>query len=705
MQHMSDSALVSDLEAMSKDAAKYNGEFMAENAELLDRYLSNPYGDEQPELSSVISNDVEDTVESYMVSMARVFLGPGDIIKFKPRDPDSKEDVKEADQKSLYADWLIRGQDDSYLTQFSALKDILVQKFGVVKYFIEDKKEAITETYTATTAEELAAVMATLEDEEVESVEIIDKSGDFTVNADPIDFSFKVMRNTQAIKIAGVPTECFVITRNAKSKDDADIVGDDSVMTRGDLVAMGFGKAEVNKIPLAGAQNDGPGRIEDIRDADQGGEDIEYAPSWASEEVLIKNRYPRIDYDGDGIAERRYVMYGGDVVLINEPFDHVPYAIGSAIIMPHRAIGRSIAEQAAPFARQNTSLMRGMFDNAYAVNMPRIAYNEDVDEDDLFDMEHGGGIRVNGRNNPGQSMFPIQIPYVGDKTLMLLQYQAGRKAQTTGTIMASQGLRSDDFNDETATRFEGVRSEGKGKTELVARNIAEVFYRQLYEGVIWLAKHFQNSEQEIRATGEPLRFDPSSWKYDHSADVKVGLGAGDEDHIVETMSAVLNLTLQLQQTGSPLVDEKTKFNTIETMLKGLGISDVARHFNNPDQPDKLIRAENEQMKLALQQMQIQLDQLQQKNPLAEAEMVKAQSQAQITQLKEELSMAKEQGKQSLAAAKLKEDRRQFDIKTAQAAGQFQQSQSQDSDQFEQDKIIELTKLELESGKDVPGGVV
>jgi len=685
-QQMDDLTLISDVETMSKDGVTFNTEFMKENETFMDRYLGNLYGDEEVDRSKILSNDVEDSVNSYLVSLARVFLGSGEIIDFEPLNPDNEEDVEEADQKSKYADWLVRGQSDSYPTQYGALFDILLMKFGVVKYFIEETKGIKEESYTAITPEELVLFEESLEGEDVISTEIVERSGDFN-GVDPIDFKFKVIRKEKKIKVMSIPPECFIISKDARSKSEAPVVGDDTPITRGELVEMGYSKEKIAQIPRFSGQKDDEGnsRLDTIRDREQGSSSKPwYAPTWASEEVMLRTRYALIDYDGDGIAERRYVLYSGQVLLENEVFDHVPYAIGSSLLMPHRAIGRSIGEQASPFARQNTTLLRGIADNIYAVQAPRIAHNELVNQDDLLDQEHGATIRVSGNDTiPANAMQAIEIPYIGDKVMQVLQMQMQRRADTIGTMITSQGLEADDFNKETATRFEGVQDQGKGKVELVARNIAETYYRDLYDGVIWMATHYQNTEQEIRVLGKPLKINPGDWKFDHAADVRVGLGSGDEDHVVETMSGILNLTMQLEAAGSPLVDQEKKYNTITSMMKGLGISNVGKHFNDPSQPDELVLAQNEILTRNNAQLQQMVEQLSNQNPLAEAEKVKQQT-----------DLAKAQSSAQLDAAKLAEEKRQFNISTTQK-----------QNQNDQKVAVELTKLELDSGKDVEGSIV
>ena len=77
MPQMTEETLLHELDQMTHDATGNNSTFTAKTAELLDRYEGNPYGDELPERSHVISNDVMDLVEADMPSLARVFLRPG----------------------------------------------------------------------------------------------------------------------------------------------------------------------------------------------------------------------------------------------------------------------------------------------------------------------------------------------------------------------------------------------------------------------------------------------------------------------------------------------------------------------------------------------------------------------------------------------------------------------------------------------------
>lgn len=676
---MKDEDLLHIIETAVQDTTAFDATFMSENESLLDRYLGNPYGDEQPERSKVISNDVMDVVESDMPSLVRVFLGSGEILKFKPNKKSNQEDVKEAKDKTKYVHWQIRDQDWSYPVISGFIKDSLIQKMGVVKYFVDESTEIEEHKKTGLNSLELSLVEESLDGEDVKSVEVSERSEEDELGR--FDVTFKVERTTKQVKIINVPTERFLMTRNATNKNEASVVGDIELVTRGELLSRGFDREIISSIPQAGAQSETSSgatanastvqsNLEDIRDADEGGADNSLVFSdWALEEVELENLYILVDYDEDGIAERRNVIRSGDIILENEVFNHVPYAVMSSIQMPHKAIGRSRAEITAPTARTKTAILRGIQDNIYAVNNPRIGANGNVHMDDLLVQRPNGIVRTKGEANPGQSLFPIEIPYIGDKALQVIQYWDQARAQSTGTMLASQGLDADSLGEESATRFEGVEKASQAKIELVARTMAETGFRDLFAGIAWLDSNFQDAETELEILGEELSVNPSDWKFKHSIVSNVGLGIGDDDKLLQTMTGFLQIHQQLAATGSPLTDTQKQYNILDRIVKGADLADTAEFFNNPEKPDELLQAENDILNTAVQQLQQQLQAS--ANPLAEAEQIRAQA-----------KLIEAQNKQSVDIAKAQEDQRQFNMNLLQK-----------QDQANKELALKLTELE------------
>lgn len=676
MTQMAESTLLKELDLMTDDATGNNSTFIKENEDLLDRYEGNPYGDELPERSKVISNDVMDIVEADMPSLVRIFLGPGEVFKFKPNTV-KKNDVEEAELKTKYVTWQVLHQPWSFQVIHGFIKNAEIQKLSVVKYFVEENTEVEEHKKTGLSNTELATFKESLEGEDVKSVEV-DREEESDGEENTV--VLKVKRTTKSVKIINVPLENFRLTKNSTDKDTAPMVGDVTLMARGELVAQGFKKELIATLQLAGEVQENS-RLKDIRDSGEGGPEGEAITDWASEEVKVQDLYPLIDFDGDGILERRHILRSGDTILVNEVFNHVPYAMMSSILMPHKIIGKSRAEITAPTALVKTSILRGVNDNTYAVNNPRIAVNTNVNMDDLLVMRPNGVVRTTTNTPPGNDLFPIEVPYIGDKALQIIQYWDQARAQTTGSLMASQGLRPDDLGKETATRFTGVQEISKSKVELVARVMIETGFRQLFEGVAWLDVNFNNSEIEIEILGKELKIDPSDWKFKHHIISKVGLGIGDDQTKQQTMLGLWGLHQQLQAMDSPMTDEVKRFNVIKGLVNASGLPEEGEFFNDPERPEKLVTAQNEILTKLVQQLQEKLQAVQ--NPLAEAEQIKAQA-----------SLIKAQADQQTSIAKLGEDQRQFNVETLQG-----------QDQFMKTLAAKLTELEAKFNVNVPGASI
>ncbi|MGB0943129.1 MAG: portal protein [Marinomonas sp.] len=685
MAKLSDSALLDIVNAKVVDAETNRSRIDRENQFLEDRYNAEFYGTEVPGRSRFVSNDVKDAVQNAHDSLTKMFLGAGSIIKFNPDNPENKEQLDEAQEKTAFVDWLIRKQPESYSTQSGALTEILKLKAGIVKYFYEETEstedhdwENITELEVQ---EQLQAIEGNRKNKEVEIVSHSENE-DGTFN---VTIRAKVKR--QEIKVKGVPTGSFLISRGATSKYDAELVGDEFFKTRGELLSEGHSEKLVSELPSASLDGVSARYINTdslgiVDRADYG--------EWASQLVLIKDLYVKVDYNGDGIAERRNIQKAGDVILVNESFDHVPYAIGSAFIVPHSVIGEGWGEQVTDIAEVNTAITRGILDNTYAVNNTKKAVRvgrDGVNLDEALSNKIGGVVQVKGERPLTDVILPLVTEFIGDKSLMVKQHMDQMKSNRVGGQLTSQGLDGDALSKETATRFNGIKESDTDKIAKVARNVAEVFYRALYEGVAWLLTHHQIDEVEFNVLGKSLKANPKKWKFDSNLDTEIGLGAGDNDKVIQNMMGAWQIHSQLKAEGSKLTDDKKGYNILNKMYKSMDVKDTSQIINDPEEPAEQLRADNEQLNVIALQQQQQIEQLseqvRQLTALSEVEMIKAQT-----------KIESDNKKAALDIAKLDENARQFNVKTAQ-----------DGNQHNTDTAVKLTDMEVTSGKDIEGSLV
>jgi len=688
---MNESELIQVINAMEANSIGKDDTFIADNQQYFNYYMGEPFGDEKKNRSQVVSTDVADVVESDMPSLVRTFLGSGQILEFNPKS-ENPDDIKEAEEKNKYIPYILKNLPNSFKKQHDWLKAIEIYKVGVLEYGINDAKTVEKRKWKRIDADEMTAYIDEFEnDEDIKEYKIISQDSTKEGDVELFDLEVSLIREKREFFIENIPVEDLILSQGAQTKEDADIVGKRWTKTRGELVEDGFDVDLVKS--LTKSKHSDNTQLKDDRLSGQGGNSEASSASqmsgdaevhWTMELVSGIDVYVKADFDEDGYRERRHVIKSGSTILLNEDFNHVPYCIASSIMMPHTLVGRSRAEITCPYQRKNSVLERSLLDNTYMVGSGRNIISNKVNMDDMLSVRQNGIVRFNGDDPVTNHVLPLVTPYVGDKTLQVLQYCDSRRAQTTGSLMANQGLSADDIHKETATRFNGVESAAAAKVELLTRVIASA-YSDLYSGLIWFASHYQDSEQEIYVLGQTLTTNPSRWKYEHYIEPEVGIGAGDDQQMLQNHSALLSIQEQLQARGSALVDEKKIFNQIKKISSLMGVKDVSKVINDPERPQQLLMSENEQLKAALAQAQ-QIIQAS-ANPLAEVENIKSQKELMIKQ--QQMINDNQQ-----FIAELEEKRRQFDIKAAA-----------DMEKHDDKTAVDLTKLELDNNKDVPGSLV
>jgi hypothetical protein len=126
-----------------------------------------------------------------------------------------------------------------------------------------------------------------------------------------------------------------------------------------------------------------------------------------------------VDFDGDGIAERRKVLKVGKKILDNVEFDGIPLVTGTPILMPHKIYGLSIADLVMDIQLTKSTITRQLLDNAYHQNNRQYEVLDGMaNMDDLLTSRPGGIKRVKVIG----AIKPIDVPLLGAPFFSLLGY-------------------------------------------------------------------------------------------------------------------------------------------------------------------------------------------------------------------------------------------------------------------------------------------
>jgi len=107
-----------------------NGDLADQQAEALDYYYGQPFGDEEEGFSSVVTRDTLKTIEGIMPSLMKVFASGDTFVEFEPT---GAEDEKAAQQATDYLNYVFDKRCDGFNVLYTWFKDALLMKNGLVE--------------------------------------------------------------------------------------------------------------------------------------------------------------------------------------------------------------------------------------------------------------------------------------------------------------------------------------------------------------------------------------------------------------------------------------------------------------------------------------------------------------------------------------------------------------------------------------------
>jgi len=593
MAKMSLTELKALLEAERNDAlaAVAASKLSAERSDAMDYYLGDMGKDmpAQEGRSHAVSTDVADTVEGIMPSLMEIFCSGDEIVKFAPVGPN---DSAAAEQETDYVNHVFLQLNPGFLILYTFIKDALLSKTGIVKVWWEERTLEERETYYDLTDDAFAILAA---DPDVEIVAhtarpaLLPPPGEDLPEGGPLIHDVECVRAKDAAyaKVEAVPPEEFGISRNARSLRDCDYCFHKILIQQAKLIAEGYDADQVKMLPTYTALTN----IEEVR-RDTVNE-YEYSGdenNQAARRIETTEHYIRMDYEGDGRARLYKVRTGGqqgdilrkdgkpDIVA----FDDIPFAAMTPVIQTHRFFGRSLADLVMDIQRIKTAVLRGVLDNVYLANNPRVEVAEQFASpetlDDLLVSRPGGIVRT---KQPGGLNWQV-VPSIAAQAFPVMQYMDAMREWRTGVTRQGQGIDADALQNQSATAVNQVFSAAQAKIKLIARIFAETGIKDLF----WLLhetirKHGQ-ARQTVQLRNQWVAIDPREWKKRDHLTVHVGLGSGTKQAQMMALGQVMGL--QEKAIGLGMVSKKNLHNAASQYVALAGLQSPDQYFLDPSQP-------------------------------------------------------------------------------------------------------------------------
>lgn len=664
--------------------------------------------------SSVVSNDVADTVGLALPGLMRVFAATDQTAIAEPVGAEDIEIAKQATDGINYVFWK---DNPGYSILRSAIWDALVNGDGIVKTFWDDTPEYVVTVHSGKSSAEIIALFK--DDSEALDPDAQRAIGDLPKLADgdeaspseengrrievlaftrhePFyppgpdgfvwgatnDIKIRRLRSKGRTVVECIAREDYGKDGDAKSCKDARFQYHRRERTRSQLIEMGFERTIVEKL---GVQSQ-TGTDEQAARAVQGS--VESAADRSMEIIDLYECFVQVDVDDDGVAETVRCYYagnpgGGDLLKIDgwdEPWevweDETPFYSIPCDPMPHRFDSRSLADKATPTARVKTVLQRGYNDNLYANNSPqRFVKGKIINPEELFSPSFGGVVF----GDVNSSVETLAVNFVANHVLDALAYQDTVLDRRTGIARQSMGLDPDALQNQTATANQNARDASYSQIELIARDMAELGWREVFRAILRLEIKHQDRARMIRLRGKFVEVDPRSWNTDMDITINVGLGTGSRDRDLMMLRSVqADQVMLIQGLKDSGFEEKALEmleylrNTLAKKAESAGIKTPEMFFPEVDPSEiaagkKMIaeRKSKPDPKIAMEQERAKADQ--------QIAMGKAQADTQLQQQKMQYDWQAQQAKQ---AGDQQQGAQELGLKREQLAAEMQLKREQ-----------------------------
>lgn len=634
--------------------------------------------------STVVSTDVRNTIESMLPQLMVKFVSGDSVVDFQPTKPGDEE---KAQTCTDYLNHLFFKKNNGHNLTYTAFKDALLQKRGIVKVWWDTREEEKREEYKALDEVELAQL---LDDDEIEPIEQAQYPDEEDQEAredalkqiqeqmtqaqqaaqmgDPqaaqavqamqaqilqiqqtppkmlTDLVVKRVARGGRLCIENVPPEEFIISRKTKQDlQQSPFVAHRVARTMSELKSMGYKNVDqLAGDDWAGAFN--AERIERVSyDDEQAYLNAENSTLDESQRTAwVYECYIRCDWNGDGISELRKVVKCGNEILDNEEVDIIPFVSFCPIPLSHKFYGLSIADVAMESQRIKTNLMRGYLDGvALDINKRTFAVEGQVNLDDLLTSRPGGVVRIKA---PGMVGPLDPTAGKGQYALEGLTFMEDFLENSTGWTRYSQGTDASALN-KTATGMNIITNKADMRLDLIARHFAEGF-AEMFKMMLKLVSQHQDREVEEHIAGDWLKIDPREWRNQFDLTINVGLGVGNKDQ----QAAHLSNLMSVQQNAFPLgvATPENIYNAAAELTKLAGFKSPDKFFTDPQKhpapPQPNPEAAKAQAAMQSQQMQLQADQ------------AKSAAEFQMREREQQMQSQIEMQRNQLEAARAQQDR-------------------------------------------------
>ena len=646
-----------------------------------------------PNASRYISMDVMDVVEATVAEIMPVFTT--EEIAFYNAENDRDED--QAVAESNLVNYVFFEECDGYTLLQNALRDSLLSRNSTVKCYWDERIDVEYETYIKIPEIALAQVTQpagenqTVEIVEHEECEEVDEMTGEVYNL----YTVKVKKMTKIGKpvVEAVPPEQVIISGDHTTPVlfDARFVAHEKLETQSSLIEQGYDPKIVKEL------TDYNTDMQDLARSRLPEEHDYYSSEESTRQIRVFECYPLIDFDGDGIAERRKVVISSNRLLSNDEWKTVPLIGGTTHLVSHKYKGVSQYDRTYQIQDAKTPVMRSIIDGTRLAANPRVGVVEgQVNIDDVLTSRTGGVVRTKSIG----AIYEVPKGEIPQSAYSFLQLMDQARSERGGSAVTSAST-AQKLSNDSAHSFERTMSAMELSNALLARTFGETLIRGIFQQMHQIIRENYKGELSAKLGGRWVTSVPQEWIKRTKVTVSIGASNAERARQVGMLEKIGTVQTQLAQSGSVMYSEAKAYKAITRAITLGGIKNPEQYFVDPASDEGQQASQQKQQAAqaeAEKQAATEAEMIKAQTMLGEAEMIKSQAQMQANsirfeneQLKSEITEMK-----TLLDAKNKSDELQFKydemavsegLKLTELELGFRPPASEISDQHEENKDI------------------
>ena len=519
-------------------------------------------------MSDLVSTDVQDAVYAVCAEIMPAFSGQAPV-EFQPLNAQDEAQA-EVETKAVTH---VAATCGAYMAIAQAVQDAMLRRAGVIKVYWEDRVEV---HYEELENVPIMAVFQKLQASQAEPIEVL--SAEVDEGKGIATVTLRRYRKRGRPRIAPVPIDEFLVSADLASPDveEARFLAHQRVVSRSDLVELGLDPelvASLDTYELVAKHRRRQDTPNSMRSAH---------PS--TEQVLCVEAYYSIDWDGDGIAERRRVITAGgaqgtDVLLLNDPWAEQPFAVGIGYLAVYDWAGVSLFDRLKAIQDAKTVLMRETLNTVRRNLRQRLGLLEgDANVNDALTSTMGGVIRMRTPNG----VFPIPDVQLPATVFNTLEYLDGvRKDKGGGAIDATASAQVMGQGGDWS--LERLMAATEQLNAMVAKNLVETLLKPMYRKLHNLLREYHTSPIQIPGSQGWRSTLPGQWTPREDMVVTMGMSVGERTQRLAALGQVLQqhaADMQVGMTGI-LSDDTGNYQARLDMARLSGLAQPERYFVDP----------------------------------------------------------------------------------------------------------------------------